>query len=170
VAKRITLAELSRQLEDIGATPEEASDYINEARDLLLQRQPALDPPAAHRESTPEGLSDDEREAFRLKRAQAMADAEKRRSDAVTAAGWPILQAKVNEYMRDTTGSPLSLSALFAGLSTNAAASYSSALNSHISFCNLHHPCLSTPPPDTLQIHRLPVLFHLACLGRHLPV
>jgi len=98
--------EFLNSLKKAGATPGEAADYgqqFLEQRKQGLSSSPtqASDLEAGGRESTPEGLSEEQQAAFRVTRtaelAEATARASQARRDAVDAAAWKVLEAKLRK-------------------------------------------------------------------------
>lgn len=99
------------QLREAGALPTEAEDYVGqfsqrrreaEAERNRNTRAGEVDADADHapsREHTPEGLNEDEATAFRLQRDKLLGQAEaaesRAREDAVEAAAWKVLEAKL---------------------------------------------------------------------------
>jgi len=94
------------RLRRAGATPAEAADYGNQYSERK-NRGPSgtstigSEPSAGGQEATPEGLDDGQRLAFRTVRdaelANAAARASRERQDAVDAAAWKVLEAKLRK-------------------------------------------------------------------------
>jgi hypothetical protein len=107
IRDKTSLEDLLERLQAAGATHNEASEYIAQARVRLRERPLPPRPHTPLREGTPEGLSQAEIDEFRQRRVESQAAARLRekeaRTAAVEAAGWAILKEKVRSYR--TTGS-----------------------------------------------------------------
>ena len=97
-------------LKKAGATPAEAADYGQQYLQRKGQRPsgsptPRTDPDTGGRETTPEGLDDNQRAVFRQARdvelANAAARASQTRQDAVDVAAWKVLEAKLRKAESD---------------------------------------------------------------------
>jgi len=106
----VGVEEFLGRLKRAGATPAEAADYGRQYTDRRIRGAsgsptPGSDPPGGLREATPEGLDDDQRTAFRAARdielANAAARANQARQDAVDAAAWKVLEAKLRKAEGD---------------------------------------------------------------------
>lgn len=93
-------------LKKAGATPAEAAEYgqqFSERRKQGPSGSPTQgsDPEVGGQEGTPEGLSEDQQAAFRVARTAELAEAATRasqaRRDAVDAAAWKVLEAKLRK-------------------------------------------------------------------------
>jgi len=98
------------RLKRAGANPAEAADYGQQYSERKKRgpsgsRRPRSDPAPGRREATPEGFDDDQRTAFREVRdaelAEAVARASRARQDAVDAAAWKVLEAKLKKAEND---------------------------------------------------------------------
>jgi len=107
---RTGVEEFVEQLKGAGATPAEAADYGRQYTERLDEERggtptPATDPDLPVREATPEGLDSAQQAAFRVRRDEEVANAVERanrtRREAVDAAAWKILEAKLRRACGD---------------------------------------------------------------------
>jgi len=107
---RIGVEDFLNKLKSVGATPSEADDYGHQYTDRLEDNRggtptAATDSDLPPREATPEGLDDAQRSVFRDAREKELADAAERanltRREAVDAAAWKILEAKLRRAWND---------------------------------------------------------------------
>jgi len=98
------------RLRTAGATPAEAADYTRQYTERKRRgpsgsSTPGSDPGTQVRQATPEGLNDEQRAAFRQERDSELALAAERasqaRRDAVDAAAWKVLEAKLRKSEGD---------------------------------------------------------------------
>jgi hypothetical protein len=105
----VGVEEFLDRLKRSGATPTEAADYGQQYSDRRAQGANGSPTPRTDqesgREATPEGLDEDQQTAFRVARdtelASAAARANQERRDAVDAAAWKVLEAKLRKAESD---------------------------------------------------------------------
>jgi hypothetical protein len=112
LAGKFVASEVPDKLKDIGISPSEAEDYVEQLEQRMAERHsPDKEPENGQaregisdfrsREDTPEGLDDEEETAFRQRRNELHEEAQRRkealdRRQAVDATAWALLRAKLS--------------------------------------------------------------------------